>query len=249
MAIASASVTEGDGHRSEASTTAVLPDTMTGATLDTRPSSGDGSAAMIPTTPVGSGVEILKNGPDTGLRFPITWANLSAHPAYQTSRSTARATSRRALAAPAPGEFYGSAEGLGPVLDHLGDPVEDLAPVVAGAGRPSRLGPPRRPDRHPQVLAGAGGHPGDHLALVVESRERPARLGAREVPVDVQLVGLADREPAHDPPPRRAPGRSWRVPGRSRRVLIRWKNAKNAADGPGVPRQGPPPPPPPWSGA
>src|SRR5690606_26412095 len=49
--------------------------------------------AMMPTTPVGSGVVRLKYGPATGLALPYTCATLSAHPAYQTSRSMAAATS------------------------------------------------------------------------------------------------------------------------------------------------------------
>ena len=102
VAIASEKVMAGTGHRSEASTTAVFPDTITGANRDTRPSRAGSSGAITPTTPVGSAVEILKNGPATGFRFPTTCWYLSAHPAYQTRRSTARATSRRARPAPAP---------------------------------------------------------------------------------------------------------------------------------------------------
>ena len=47
---------------------------------------------MIATTPVGSGTEMLKYGPATGFALPATWANLSAHPAYQTQRSIASST-------------------------------------------------------------------------------------------------------------------------------------------------------------
>src|SRR5262249_29878749 len=77
--------------------TAVLPVTITGASTDTSPSSGP-SGAMIATTPDGSGVEKLKNGPETGFADPVTCANLSAHPAYQTQRSTAASTSAPAAA-------------------------------------------------------------------------------------------------------------------------------------------------------
>ena len=47
----------------------------------------------MPTTPVGSGTVKLKYGPATGFAAPVACASLSAHPAYQTSLSTARAAS------------------------------------------------------------------------------------------------------------------------------------------------------------
>ncbi len=72
---------------------------MTGATQDTRPSSEDCCGARIATTPVGSGREKLKKGPETALEPPSTWAILSAQPAYQTSRSTVASTSVEALRA------------------------------------------------------------------------------------------------------------------------------------------------------
>ena len=53
----------------------------------TRPSRRTPAAPRTATTPVGSGVEMLKYGPATGLALPMTWVILSAHPAYQTSRS------------------------------------------------------------------------------------------------------------------------------------------------------------------
>ena len=81
--------------RRRPATTAVLPVTTTGATTETRPSRLDCCGASTATTPVGSGVEKLKNGPATGLALPATWAILSAQPAYQTSRSM-RGVDRRA---------------------------------------------------------------------------------------------------------------------------------------------------------
>jgi choline dehydrogenase-like flavoprotein len=65
-------------------------------------------------------------------------------------------------------------EGLGPVLDHLGHPVEDLAPVVSGAGSPSRLGLAGVTHGHAQVFAGRLGHPGDDLPVGVVGGIRPA---------------------------------------------------------------------------
>ncbi len=50
-----------------------------------------------PMTPDGSGAEMLKNGPATGLRLPWIWANLSAQPAYQTGESIDAATSASRL--------------------------------------------------------------------------------------------------------------------------------------------------------
>src|SRR5690606_6104827 len=72
-------------------------------------------------------------------------------------------------------------ECLETVLDHLGHPVEDLAAVVSGAGRPSRLSLASVADGHAQVLAGGLGDPGHDLATGVVSRKRPARLGAWKV--------------------------------------------------------------------
>lgn len=45
---------------------------------------------------MGSGEEMLKNGPATGFRLPIVCASLSHQPAYQTRRSIAASTSREA---------------------------------------------------------------------------------------------------------------------------------------------------------
>jgi hypothetical protein len=64
----------------------VLPVTIAGATTLTRPSSGS-AGATTPTTPVGSGAEMLKYGPATGFAPPCTVAILSDQPAYQTQRS------------------------------------------------------------------------------------------------------------------------------------------------------------------
>ena len=57
---------------------------------------------MIATTPVGSGTEMLKYGPATGLALPATCAYLSAQPAYQTQRSMAVSTCAVATAADTP---------------------------------------------------------------------------------------------------------------------------------------------------
>ena len=80
----------------------VLPVTTTGATTLTRPSRLEPAGARTATTPVGSGVDRLKNGPATGLALPTTWVILSAQPAYQTSRSIAASTARPAAAAVPP---------------------------------------------------------------------------------------------------------------------------------------------------
>ena len=80
---------------SDATTTTALPPTSAGTTRATRPSSAGSSGAITATTPVGSGSVKLKYGPATGFDEPSTCASLSAQPAYQTTRSIARATSRR----------------------------------------------------------------------------------------------------------------------------------------------------------
>src|SRR5215204_1594032 len=95
VAIASASSIDASGSGSDASTTAVLPPTITGASRATRPSSAGCSGAMTPTTPVGSGTVKLKYGAATGFDEPSTCAYLSAQPAYQTHRSMAASTSSR----------------------------------------------------------------------------------------------------------------------------------------------------------
>src|SRR5690606_30949407 len=87
----------GRGDFSEATTTAVLPVAITGAITETRPRNDDSWGARTATTPMGSGVERLKNGPATGLPPPTTWAILSVQPAYQTQRSTAASTCADAL--------------------------------------------------------------------------------------------------------------------------------------------------------
>ena len=71
--------------------TAVFPVVMTGATTETSPSNGPAGATTA-MTPDGSGAEWLKYGPATGFAPPTTWAILSDHPAYQTSRSIAAST-------------------------------------------------------------------------------------------------------------------------------------------------------------
>src|SRR5699024_1368909 len=96
------SVIAGSGRSWEDSTTAALPVTITGASTDTSPSSDEPCGASTATTPVGSGTEMLKWGPATGLAFPATWATLSDQPAYQTHRSMAAETSCSALRAETP---------------------------------------------------------------------------------------------------------------------------------------------------
>src|SRR6478609_6284979 len=105
VASTSPSDSAGSGARSAAATTTVLPVAIAGATTDTRPSSEKpypACGASTPTTPVGSGVDRLKNGPATGLAPPATCATLSVQPAYQTQRSTAASTSAAAFFAPTP---------------------------------------------------------------------------------------------------------------------------------------------------
>ena len=95
VAMASASSSAASGDVSDATTTAAFPPTTTGAMRETSPSSAGASGARIATTPVGSGTVKLKYGPATGFEPPSTCGSLSAHPAYQTTRSIARSTSRR----------------------------------------------------------------------------------------------------------------------------------------------------------
>ena len=85
----SARVIAGIGRDELGMTITALPVTMIGATTLTRPEMLASCGATAATTPVGSGTEKLKKGPATGLVLPITWAYLSAQPAYQTHRSMA----------------------------------------------------------------------------------------------------------------------------------------------------------------
>ena len=77
-------------------------------TRETSPSNGGSSGAMTATTPVGSGTVKLKYGPATGFDEPSTCASLSAHPAYQTMRSTVRSTSSRPVLTSANSELRDS---------------------------------------------------------------------------------------------------------------------------------------------
>ena len=95
MASVSASSSAASGAASDATTTALLPPTIAGAIRETSPSSAGVSGARIATTPVGSGTVKLKYGPATGFEPPSTCGSLSAQPAYQTTRSIVRSTSRR----------------------------------------------------------------------------------------------------------------------------------------------------------
>ena len=93
VASTSAKVIAGSGARSAATTTQVLPVTITGAITLTSARSDAVCGAITATTPAGSGDDRLKYGPATGLAEPSTAAILSDQPAYQTSRSTAASTS------------------------------------------------------------------------------------------------------------------------------------------------------------
>jgi len=102
VASTSDSVIAGSGRSSLVTTTAVLPDAITGATTLISPSSDDCCGARTATTPVGSGVENEKYGPATGFELPRTAAILSVQPAYQTQRSIAESTRACAFFAPTP---------------------------------------------------------------------------------------------------------------------------------------------------
>ena len=93
VASASASSTAAIGDVSDATTTTVFPPTSGGTTRETMPSSAGSAGASVATTPVGSGIVKLKYGAATGFELPITWASLSAKPAYQTILSIVRSTS------------------------------------------------------------------------------------------------------------------------------------------------------------
>src|ERR1017187_2382176 len=76
VASTSVRVTAGSGLASLATTTAVLPVAMTGASTLTRPSRLESAGATTATTPVGSGKLKLKEGPATGVAGPAPPATL-----------------------------------------------------------------------------------------------------------------------------------------------------------------------------
>ena len=106
VASTSANVTAGSGRSKDDTTTTVLPVTIAGATTETRPSNDDSWGARTATTPVGSGVLRLKNGPATGLALPTTCVSLSAQPAYQTNRSMAASSAALARAVVRPSDCW-----------------------------------------------------------------------------------------------------------------------------------------------
>jgi hypothetical protein len=69
------------GCLSDATTTAVLPVRITGASSEIMASRGGWSGTTMATTPVGSGIVKLKCGELTGFTEPKTCDNLSVHPA------------------------------------------------------------------------------------------------------------------------------------------------------------------------
>src|SRR5476649_2801490 len=73
----SANVAAGSGNLSDATTIAVLPLKITGATSDTSASNDGSSGASTATTPVGSGKLKLKCGEATGFTLPNTCEYLS----------------------------------------------------------------------------------------------------------------------------------------------------------------------------
>ena len=193
VASTSPSETAGSGDGSLARTTVVFPDTMAGASRETRPRSAWSGGATIPTTPVGSGIVKLKYGPATGFVAPRSWPILSAHPAYQTQRSIEASTPSARVLRARVGQLGLE---LGPATLHqLGHAVQDLRPVVRGLARPLRLRGARGPDRVAQVLARRARGAREQPAVVREHLVRAPRLAARELAGDVELRRPADRDP------------------------------------------------------
>jgi hypothetical protein len=109
VASTSDKVTAGSAAGPLATSTAVLPVAMTGASTLTRPSSPPSGGVITATTPVGSGTLKLKYGPATWLAPPAIWATLSGQPAYHTHRSIDSATNCCARASPTPSHLAISA--------------------------------------------------------------------------------------------------------------------------------------------
>ena len=88
-----------------------------------------------------------------------------------------------------------SNELVAPALHELRDPVEDLATVHRGLGRPTGGRGARGPDRVTQVLARRAAGVGQRRTVGRRDEVRPTRLGPRERAADVELVGLAYLDP------------------------------------------------------
>ena len=195
VAIASASSSAASGCVSDATTTAAFPLTITGASRETRPASAGSSGARTATTPVGSGngeVEVRAGDRVRGAEH--------LRELVRPARVPDDAVDRRLdlLLARADRGEVGRAR-----LHHLGEPVEDLAAVVRGRARPARLRLARGDDGVADVLA-RGARDVLPLRLV-----RAARLGAREVAADEELVRLLDGQAAQRTlPKRRSPSTS-----------------------------------------
>ena len=129
VAIASASSIAASGCVSDASTTAALPPTITGAMRETMPSSGGSSGATTPTTPVGSGSGEVEVRARDGIRRAEHLREL-VRPARVPDDPVDRALDL--FAAGAELRELGGAR-----LDHLREPVEHLPAVVRGHARPT----------------------------------------------------------------------------------------------------------------
>ena len=200
---------EGDRRQrrvSVARTTTALPLTRAGATRETRPERA-GSRGHDPDDAgrLRDGEVEVRAG--DGVDAPRTWGILSAQPAYQTQRSMARRRPRCARRSATSAHDPPLRR-----LHHLGDAVQDLAAVVRGRARPAGERLARGHDGVAQVLArprgGVRGPRPRHGATGLRPRERAA---------DVELVGLADVDAAHESPLQVRPrARGGRPRGRSR---------------------------------
>ena len=173
-------------------TTTALPPTSAGASRETSPSSGGSSGASDGDDAGRLGhreVEVRAGDRVRRRRAPVAACRPSR--AYQTTTVDRRARPRR-------GPLHDRRRAPSrPRLHHLGEPVEDLAAVVRGRGRPPRLRRARRAHGVAHVLARGAGDVRAPSRLV---RVRPDSR-ARERAADEQLVRLAGRgEPCASAP-------------------------------------------------
>ena len=199
---------------------------MAGATTLTRPSSDESPRGHDADHPGRLGAREVEVRPGDRVGAAVHLGDL-VRPAGVPDPAVDRGVHRapRAAAEPSPRDLVD--ELRPPALQHLRDPVEDLARGCTRWRRPTRRPPPGpRPPRRGRPCA----RPSAALARNSPARRLhrvgPAGLAARERAADEELVRLADRQTPRPVAARvsgqgRPPGRAGRPRGRNRTPCTR----------------------------